>query len=289
MNFTQLRAFHLVADAGGYSPAARAQRISQPTLSAQVRGLESESGVALFRRVGRRVELTEAGRRLHDVTRRLFAVYDEAAATIAGGAALAGGHLRVGADSAYHVMPALAAIRRARPGFTFALRIGNSDEVLRQVINHETDVGVMARPTSDPRLVCHRIRQDRLILFVPRRHAWAKLRRVELSRLAAQDLVLRERGSITREVFEQRLAEADVRPGVLVEVESREGVREAVAAGFGIGVVFESEFGADSRFRALDIAGADMAVGEFAVCLAERRRLDPVRQFFEVAEATPSS
>ena len=75
-----------------------------------------------------------------------------------------------------------------------------------------------------------------------------------LAALADQELVLRERGSITREVLEQAMAAADIRPRSIVEVQTREGVREAVAAGFGIGAIFASELGEDRRFRPVAVS-----------------------------------
>jgi DNA-binding transcriptional LysR family regulator len=95
--------------------------------------------------------------------------------------------------------------------------------------------------------------------------------------------VIRERGSVTREVFETGLAAAGVVPKSLIDVETREGVREAVAAGFGIGVVFDSEFGVDPRFRTIEVSDADLTVGEYVVCLQERRRLALVRAFLDIA------
>jgi DNA-binding transcriptional LysR family regulator len=106
---------------------------------------------------------------------------------------------------------------------------------------------------------------------------------VLLAALRDQELVLRERGSITREALEQAMAAADIRPSAIVEVQTREGVREAVAAGFGIGAVFESEFGDDRRFRWVAVADADLAVAEYAVCLQERRRVALVRAFMDEA------
>ena len=121
--------------------------------------------------------------------------------------------------------------------------------MLERLLRHEADVAVMAKSVSDPRLHAVRLRTDRLVLFVPARHALARRGRVPLAALAGQELVLRERGSITREVLEQAMAAADIQPGAIVEVQTREGVREAVAAGFGIGAVFASELGEDRRFR----------------------------------------
>jgi aminoethylphosphonate catabolism LysR family transcriptional regulator len=283
MTPSQLRAFHLVAESGSFSAAARDFGLSQPNLSGQVTALEKAYGVRLFDRRGRSVVPTETGRQLHGVTARLFALHDEARALLAGEQALTRGHLRIAADSAHHVVPIMAALRRRAEGLTFALAIDNSAVVLERLLRHEADVAVMAKSVSDPRLHAVRLRTDRLILFVPARHALARRGRAPLAALAGQELVLRERGSITREVLEQAMAGADIQPGTIVEVQTREGVREAVGAGFGIGAVFESELGDDRRFRRVVIADTDLDVAEYAVCLQERRRVAAVRAFMEEA------
>jgi aminoethylphosphonate catabolism LysR family transcriptional regulator len=280
---TQLRAFHLVADAGSFSLAARTAGLSQPTLSAQVRALEATYAVDLFDRRGRGVRMTPTGQSLFTLTTRLIAAEEEARALLTGGRALTRGHLRVSADSAYHVMPILAELKRLHSGLTFTLKIDNSAAVLEQLTEHGADVAVMAKMTSDPRIYAMKLREDRLIVFVPQGHPWARRRRIRISELAGRDIVVRERGSITREVFEARLAQAAVVSGSLIEVQTREAVREAVAAGFGVGVVFDSEFGTDARFHAIDVSDSDLSVGEYVVCLQERRRLAVVRAFLNVA------
>src|SRR5262245_20276421 len=134
MNLTQLRAFHVVARAGSVSLAARAGSTSQPTLSAQVKALEKGYGVDLFARKGRGVQLTPVGQSLQAITTRLFAAEDEAQALLEGSRALTRGHLRVSADSACHVMPILAALKRRHQGLTFSLKVDNSAAVLTQLI-----------------------------------------------------------------------------------------------------------------------------------------------------------
>jgi aminoethylphosphonate catabolism LysR family transcriptional regulator len=282
MTPSQLRAFHLVAESGSFSAAARQSGSSQPNLSGQVTALEKAYGVRLFDRRGRSVLPTETGRQLHGVTTRLFALQDEAQALLEGEQTLTRGHLRIAADSAHHVVPIMAALKK-RASLTFALAIDNSAIVLERLLRHEADVAVMAKSVSDPRLHAMRLRTDRIVLFVPTRHPLAGRQRLPLAALSEQELVLRERGSITREVLEQAMAAADIRPSAIVEVQTREGVREAVAAGFGIGAVFESEFGDDRRFRSIAVADTDLAVAEYAVCLQERRRVALVRAFMDEA------
>jgi DNA-binding transcriptional LysR family regulator len=122
MTPTQLRAFHLVAEHGSFSAAARASGLSQPNLSSQVTALEEAYGVRLFDRGGRSVSQTETGRQLHGITARLFAAQEEARALLAGEQALTRGHLRIAADSAHHVVPILTALKKRADGLTFALR-----------------------------------------------------------------------------------------------------------------------------------------------------------------------
>jgi aminoethylphosphonate catabolism LysR family transcriptional regulator len=289
MSHTGLRAFHLVAQAGGFTKAARAGRVSQPTISAQVSLLEETHGVRLFDRRGRSVTLTPLGQSLSAITTRLFAAEDEAMALLEDTQTLTRGHLRVAADSASHVMPLLAELKRQHGGLTFSLRIGNSSDVLQQVLDYAADVAVTAKQTSDPRIHSVLLRRDTLVVFVPSGHPWAARGHISMAELNGQELVIRERGSITREVFEARMAEAGVKPAALVEVQAREAVREAVVAGFGIGIIFDSEFGQDLACRKLTVPDAELAVAEYIVCLEERRRIPLIRGFFDVLgpKATP--
>jgi aminoethylphosphonate catabolism LysR family transcriptional regulator len=286
MNLVQLRAFHLVARERGFTRAAAAANLSQPTLSSHVAALEAAYAVRLFERRAREPVLTELGRNLFDVTTRLFELEDEARTLLAGSKALRRGHLKVAADNAYHAVPIVAGLRRSYPGLTFKLAIDNSAGVLRQLLDGEVDVAVTAKVGADPRLHAVEMKRDRLILFAPRRHVLASRARIRLAELAAQPVVLRERGSFTREVFEQAIGAAGVRLGTVTEVQTREGVRETVAAGFGLGVVFESEFRPERRFRAIAFADAALSVGEYAVCLSSRRHMALVGAFMDAAART---
>ncbi len=290
MTISLLRAFHLVAEAQSFTVAAREAGLSQPTLSAQVRQLEARHGVSLFNRRGRKLERTTMGQNLLEITTRLFAAHAEAEALLAGAATLRRGHLRIAADSATHVMPLLAQLKRHHGGVTFSLRIDNSADVLARVLAYDADVGVAAKRSPDPRLFFRRLKQDRLVVFVPRSHAWARRKGIAVAEIQGRDLVIREPGSVTREVFEAALAEAGVKPAALIEVQSREAVREAVLAGFGIGVVFQSEQGSDPTIHTLAVDGCELTVAEYVVCLDEHRRLPLVRAFLAAvreADAAP--
>jgi aminoethylphosphonate catabolism LysR family transcriptional regulator len=282
LSSAQLRAFHAVFTERSFTAAARRLRVSQPAITMQVRALEEAHQVELFRRARGNVEPTELGQALFELTRRMLALEEEAEELLAAVGELRRGRLRLGADAPNHVIALLAGFRAKHAGIEVALSIGNSTEILRSVLDGHLDVAVVAELARDPRLIAIACARHRLVAFVAREHAWSKKKSVRLSDLAQAPLVLREQGSITRKSLEKALKKGGLRPTIAVEIQSREGVREAVAAGLGVGVVSEAEVGHDDRIVTLPIAGAELADTEYVVCLAERRRLRLIASFLEL-------
>jgi LysR family transcriptional regulator, low CO2-responsive transcriptional regulator len=282
MNHNQLRAFHAVASEGSFTKAAGALHVTQPTLSGQVKTLEETYGVRLFDRRGRRVSPTALGQELLVLTRRLFSLEAETEHLLGAARGLRKGHLRVGADAPYHVTAALSDFTQRYPGIQLSLTVGNSAELARDLLEHKLDVAVLANVTGDPRFFAKPLRHDRLVAFVAKTHPWARRRRIDLADLSEQRLVLREQGSATRQIFETAMARRGLPRGEVMDMNSREAVRETVAAGLGVGVVSAGEFSKDSRLALLELTGGDMAMTEYVVCLAERRDLRLVRSFLNL-------
>jgi len=282
MNHSQLRAFHAVASEGSFTKAAGALHVTQPTLSGQVKTLEEAYGVRLFDRRGRRVSPTALGQELLVLTRRLFSLEAETEHLLSASQGLRKGHLRVGADAPYHVTAALSAFTQRYPGIQISLTVGNSAELAHDLLEHKLDVAVLANVTGDSRFFAKPLRHDRLVAFVAKTHPWARRRRIDLADLSEQRLVLREQGSATRQIFETAMARRGLRRGEVLDMNSREAVRETVAAGLGVGVVSAGEFSKDSRLAILELTGGDMAMTEYVVCLAERQDLRLVRSFLDL-------
>jgi aminoethylphosphonate catabolism LysR family transcriptional regulator len=283
----QLRAFHAVATAGSFTEAARVLGVSQPAVSMQVRSLEEAYGVELLARGRGGVEPTELGSALLDATRPIFALASEAAELLRQASALLSGHLRVGADAPFLVVPLLAAFRREHPQVTLSLSLGNSSEVLRGLLDGHTDVAALSDRIEDPRLFAVPAARSRQVVVVAEGHPWATRRGVRLRDLAGAPMVMREEGSVTRRAIEAALARAGVVPDVVMELGSREAIQEAVAAGIGVGVVIEAERGHDARLVALPLLDAAIEHVAYVVCLQERRRLRAVRAFLDHVPRLP--
>jgi len=287
ISHAHLRSFHAVATHGSFTRAAEMLHITQPTLSGQVKDLEERYGTKLFVRHGRRIELTDIGKSAFSITRLIFRHEEEVEHLLQSARALTSGQLRVGADSPYIATPLLAHFQRLYPGIQISIQYGNSQQLMAWIVSRSCDVAFMPNiPQEDERLYSIPLPPGRLVVFVNQDHDWAERRSVTIEELVTQRIVLREKGSRTRSIFEEAVAQAGHLLPNVMEISGREGVREAVAAGFGVGIVAENELVADSRLRALPVSNAELAHAEFVVCLQEMRSLRVNDAFLEMVSAS---
>lgn len=122
------------------------------------------------------------------------------------------------------------------------MRVGNSEAVLGTLLRYEIDVAVLAHFTDDLRLHSVPYSRHPIVMFVNRRHRFARRASIRIAELEGEPLILREVGSTTRKALEDALARAGVTPRVAMEIGSREAIREAVIMGVGAGAVSEKEF-----------------------------------------------
>lgn len=283
MNATHLRTFHAVAEHRGFTAAARALGIGQPTVTTQVRELEERYGVELILRLGRRVELTEAGRGLVEITRRIMSLHQEADELLTSSGKLEAGQLRLAAVGPFHATEMIAAFRRRWPGVGISVLLGNSDQTLGRLLDLEADVAVLAHAVDDPRVHTVPYRAHEVVLFVNGDHPWFTRDSVSIGELAGEDFVLRERGSTTRRAFEAALDRAGVAITPVLEIGSREGVWKAVERGLGISVVADFEFVPHLNLRTLRFQDASVRTEYRIACLHERRRSRKIQAFVDSA------
>ncbi len=286
MNLSQLRAFDMVVRTGSFTAAAKAMHVSQPAVTSHIRALEEYYGVALFRRVGRGVEPNELGRSLAEISRQLFTLEEEATDLLQASKALRRGTLRIAADGPYILIPLVAAFRQRFPGVRVGLTIGNTQTVQDALMNERCDVTIQAQLERDERLHAKALSSYQVIVFVSTSHPLAEARRreIKMSELDGAPVILRERGSSTRRMFDQAARKANVHPDYVIETTSRETVKEAVAAGLGIGVISEAELRQDPRFWPLKVVDADLSYTEYVVCLERKKNLRLISEFFRLIE-----
>ena len=284
MLYTALRSFHAVASHGGFSSAARALNISQPTLSTQVKGLETRYDIELFSRIGREVRLTPAGQELYQTTMRLHQSEAEAKDLLNSFKGVHSGSLRIAAVGPFHATDMIVAFKARHPKIDISVQFGNSLRSFERLLSYEADVGLIAEVNADPRVITMPYSTHSVVVFVNARHPFFERDSISIQELQGQKVVQREVGSTTRTAMEQALDKYQVSIDVVLDIGSREGIWKAVEQGLGIGFVADFEFVPHPNLRAIPIKGAGVSTKYFLAFLTERKNSNLIRAFCDAAQ-----
>ncbi|WP_420138251.1 LysR substrate-binding domain-containing protein [Sphingomonas sp.] len=238
MTLEQLKIFVAVAEREHVTRAAEALNVTQSAASGAIAALEARYAVPLFHRVGRGIQLTEAGRAFLDEARAVIGRAAHAETMLADFAGLKRGTLRIVASqtiASYWLPPKLATFHERHPQIAVELAIDNSEGAAAQVLHGIADLGFVEGTIDEPALAHWVVGYDTMVL-VGREPVDA----VDAAWLRRARWIVREQGSGTRSSFEAVLHARDFDPALLsvaMTLPSNEAVRTAVEAGAGVAVL----------------------------------------------------
>jgi DNA-binding transcriptional LysR family regulator len=240
MDTRQLAAFCAVVDRKSFSQAAEQLGVTQPAVSLQIRSLEKRLGERLLDRSGRRVEPTEAGKRLYRSAQRMLALEQQLLDEVVGdGDGELRGRLEIGCSTGLGatVLPLLLCeFQRENPSVTISLSVNDTLHVIDLVADRRLELGVVGAAPRHRAVTFEPFFQDEVVLAVPPDHPLAG-KRVSLDDLRSEALILMQEGAGVRQMVEDALREAGLRLrdlDVKLELGLQESVKAAVAAGHGV-------------------------------------------------------
>ncbi|MBI4637574.1 MAG: LysR family transcriptional regulator [Candidatus Rokubacteria bacterium] len=243
MDLRRLEIFAKVAELGSFSRAAESLFLTQPTVSEHVRALEDELGVQLLDRLGRGATPTRAGQLLLGYARRILALNREARQAIDQFQGRMSGELVVGGSTipGEYVLPALVGQFKGKyPDISICLLIGSSRQVNEWVEEGRVEVGVVGAQAAHRVLESRQLMLDELVVVVPADHSWVGRESVTVADIREEPLIVRERGSGSREALERALGGVGLDLSafrVVGEMGSTQAIKQAVRAGVGVSLV----------------------------------------------------
>jgi len=242
LNPDQLLSFVALVQAGSVGAAAKARHLTQPAISNQLKRLQDNIGVLLYRRQGRGVVLTATGEAFYRYAINVQKSLQEAEVFADELGELSAGRVYLAASQtiAGSLLPAaLVKFRQLLPQVEVFVDSGNSQQVFQQIESH--DLGLVESPLPAAVPSCCKVEslgQDKIVVVMSGNHPLAHFAAIKLEQLADYPLIWREPGSGTRDVLEQALMEqCGQRPEVRLCMGGVSAVLEAVRQGLGIGVV----------------------------------------------------
>lgn len=256
-NLHRLRTFLEVAEQQSFSRAARRLHLTQPTISSQVRELEEASGDRLFVRGHGKVTLTETGRELYSYAQKMVALSEEMESAIQARSGTLAGRVAIG--GAYYVRAerALANLlidfRIRHPEVTFLVRFGPTHLIAEMVRDERLALGVVSPRPRDSSLAGRLVleSQAELRVVVPVGHPLTDLEVIAPRDLEAFPFVHHPR--LQQAYVDEYLADLGCHPRYAMEIESPEGIRDAVALGAGITLLPELSLAVESPGRLVSL------------------------------------
>ncbi len=205
MDIPSLQAFLAVAETGSFSRAAERIYLTQPAVSKRIQALEAELGGRLFDRLGRRTQLTEAGRALRTRARQLLKDLEDVRRSIANLSGTVAGELRLATShhiGLHRLPPALKAFHAAHPGVHLDLRFMDSETACEAVLQGELELAIVTLPPHPaPQLRLVKLWDDPLDFVVAPTHPLATGRPLPARVLLDHPAILPGPGTFTRELI----------------------------------------------------------------------------------------
>jgi DNA-binding transcriptional LysR family regulator len=284
----QMRAFEAAVRLGSVTGAAAELHMAQPTASVQIKKLSETVALNLFEQVGKRVQLTEAGRRVYAGCGEVFRALSSLEQGLVELRGVAAGRLQLAVPpTARHFASRLLdAFMQRNPGVDASL------EVRDRLALAEHELCMLVEPPEEREIVVQAVVPNPLVVLACRDHALVLAQDIPFARLAEEPLVLREAGCGTRMTTLRLFARHGIAPRIRLELGSDEAVREAVAAGLGVSILPRYALGeapTPGKLVCLDVDGFPLE-SHWHFAYPVGRRLSPAaRGFMDFARAEARS
>lgn len=238
ISLRKLEIFVRVAEEEHVTRAAERLLISQSAVSMALAELEREGGGPLFVRRGRRLVLNERGRGLLPEAREILQRVNAFEHLLRESDVEPVGEIRIGASTTIgnYLLPSLVAeFSKRYPRARALLQVGNTRQIETALERGELELGLIEGPSHSPTLDALFWRDDELVVIVGGNHPWARRKELDAAGLKNADWIIREKGSGTREVFEEAMKDFVEKPQPRLELGHTEAIKKAVEAGLGIG------------------------------------------------------
>jgi DNA-binding transcriptional LysR family regulator len=242
MTLDQLRVFLAVSEHLHFTRAAEALYVTQPAVSAAIQSLEEEYAVRLFHRIGRHIEITEAGKFLQIEVQKILDQVNVTERGLRELNDLQRGQLSLGSSLTignYWLPEKISKFQQLYPGISINCTLANAETICTGTATGQFDLGLVEGEVQSSLKNCLEeevVGSDRLLVVVGKFHPWYEQQQVNLAELTETDWVMRESGSGTQQRFEQALQSWGINPSqlnVISLLNSGEMVKAVVENGVG--------------------------------------------------------
>ena len=240
MDLHQLRVFQAAVKSGGFTRAGDELHLSQSTVSQHIKLMEEELGGPLFMRVGKRVQVTEAGSVLLQYTERILRDLKNAEMAIREINSLRRGTVRLGVGPTtliYRLPHVLRDYKRRFPDIDLIVLAGTTEFLLEALRSQHLDLAIVMRTAPQPGLTMTPLGSEEMVLVLNREHALARQRTLDPADLAGLRFILYEKNTAMQDLIDRFFESLGIAPRIDMEVENNEAIKSLVRVGLGASIL----------------------------------------------------
>lgn len=243
MNINQFEIFLMVVRLKSFSKAAKLLYMTQPAISNHIAAMENYYGTKLFNRHSHGVSLTKAGEAAFEYVQKILNLHDSMEKEIDQVMGKENQKLVVGASSNvgnYALPCSIWAFKEKYEEIDISLKIANSTTIIQEVLAGNVDLGVMEGPVAHEDLKTIDVFSDQLVLIAPPVEKWLAREEISLEEIRKEPLIMREKGSGIRKIWENLLLESGYELQnfrVVTEMGSIDAIKSAVESGLGVSIL----------------------------------------------------
>ena len=265
MEIKQLKAFIAIAEEKTFTAGAKRVHVTQAAVSMQIRQLEEEIGLPVFTRTPRKVILTEAGEYLLERARRILREHNSALEELAVIAGAEHGRLRIGSASAMFATDQLPYIleklKQKYPNAEVSVSSGTSTKLVDKIMHGEVDIAFVSLPIETTNVQTELLYSDEIVAIAHPSHPFAEEKYISAARLAAENLILGEKGGNTRRMIDDFFDAHHLKPHVVMELSRQEAINKMVENNMGVGIAgakSSMQFVSDGKLISWWVEGAEI-------------------------------
>ncbi len=239
MTLHRLKVFSAVAEHKSITGAAKKLHMTQPAVSIQLKQLEEHYGLALINIIGKKIYLTEAGKKVYERYKKVAQELENLNTDIAQLKGAIQGKLQIAVVSTakYFIPALLGTFHKRHPGVDVQLVVANRQDVIKRLENNEDDMVILSQLPKNIGIIGQPFLEDTLVIAAPPDHPLAAKKSIDIKLLEKEPFIVRETGSGTRMAMEKIFQKHHLHPNIIMELGSSSAIKQAVMAGFGISML----------------------------------------------------
>lgn len=284
----KLETFIIVADTKNFTRAASILNMTQPAISHHIKLLEEYYNVKLLEKKNKSMELTEAGRILYKYALEIDKISKLAKNHLSNESSIikrynVGATLTIGG---YVLPPIIGNYKISNKNIDVILQVENTESIIQKLFSGEIILGVIEGPFDKSKVIYEKFKNDELVFAISKSHEMAKKKKITMEEILSEKLILREKGSGTRQIFEDYMVQNGFEPKNItpyMEIGDITAIMSLVESGLGVTVVSKEALNSplmSKKFKALSIKNMKMK-REFNFIYLKNSNMDFIKNFID--------